>query len=110
MYLDRGMCWVLATGFSLKVLLTLIVVELGANPLPQFSRLLTLSIGGSIIPIIGADTTQGPSPAITVAYEQFNKLYSQGRYEEALPYAEQALKLGEREFGSDHPSADRLHS
>ena len=38
------------------------------------------------------------------AYNKFNELYAQGRYEEALPFAEQALKLSEQEFGLDHPN------
>ncbi len=31
-------------------------------------------------------------------------LRAQGRYQEALPFAEKALRLGKAEFGLDHPT------
>ncbi len=43
------------------------------------------------------------SAAITDAHKQFSELYEQGRYQEALPFAEKALRLGKAEFGLDHP-------
>ena len=36
------------------------------------------------------------------ANNRFMALYAQGRYQEALPFAKNALRLGEREFGPDH--------
>ena len=36
------------------------------------------------------------------AYGRYSDLYFEGRYEDALPFAEEALRLGEREFGPDH--------
>jgi len=42
------------------------------------------------------------------ADNQFKGLYAEGRYAEALPFAEKALRLGEREFGADHPTTATL--
>ena len=42
------------------------------------------------------------------AYERYSDLYVEGRYEEALPFAEEALRLGEREFGPDHEKTAAL--
>lgn len=38
------------------------------------------------------------------AAKRSNALYVEGRYPEALPFAEQALTLAAREFGPDHPN------
>ncbi len=46
----------------------------------------------------------GQSPALDDAYQRYAELYAQGRYQEALPFAEKALRLGEREFGPEHPT------
>ena len=32
------------------------------------------------------------------------QLHAQGRYQEALPFAEKAVRLGNKEFGPDHPT------
>ncbi len=58
--------------------------------------------------VVWPGTTQGQSSELMDAYNQFNELYAQGRYEEAFPYTEQALKLGEQEFGLDHPTTASL--
>ncbi len=50
---------------------------------------------------------QSQSAALTSAYDRSKELYDQGRYEEALPFAEQALKLGEQEFRPDHPTTGK---
>ena len=44
------------------------------------------------------------SPELLDALEQSDELYVEGRYQEALPFAEKALRLVEREFGPDHPN------
>jgi CHAT domain-containing protein/Tfp pilus assembly protein PilF len=36
--------------------------------------------------------------------KQFEKLYQEGKYAEALPVAQQSLTLSEKEFGPDHPN------
>ena len=41
---------------------------------------------------------QSQSPALMDAYNQFSELYAQGRYREAFPFAEEALRLGEEEL------------
>ena len=43
----------------------------------------------------------GESPELTGAYNRYSKFHAQGRYQEALPFAEEALRLGERKFGPD---------
>ena len=45
----------------------------------------------------------GQSPALVDASKRFTELYTQGRYQQALPFAEKALRLAEHEFGPDHP-------
>ena len=44
----------------------------------------------------------GQSSALMDAYNRSLELYAQGRYEEALPFAKKALKLGEEKFGLIH--------
>ncbi len=45
----------------------------------------------------------GQSPELMDAYKRAGVLYALGRYQEALPFAEKALRLSEQEFGPDHP-------
>ena len=45
----------------------------------------------------------GQSAELSDANNRFSELYAQARYQEALPFAEEALRLSEREFGPDHP-------
>ena len=61
--------------------------------------------------VLWSGAAQGQSPALVEAHDRFLDLYTQGRYQEALPYAEEALSLSEREFGLDHPDvAVRLNA
>ena len=46
----------------------------------------------------------GQSPELHDALDRFAHLYAEGRYQRALPFAEKALRLSERELGSDHPT------
>ncbi len=46
----------------------------------------------------------GQSPELIDAAKRFRVLFAQGLYEEALPFAEKALRLSEREFGPGHPA------
>jgi len=45
----------------------------------------------------------GQSPELTDAYNRVGELYAEGRYQEAIPFAEEVLRLSEDEFGPDHP-------
>ncbi len=47
---------------------------------------------------------QGQSAELMNAYNRAGELSAQGRYQEALPFAEEALRLAEQEFGFDHPT------
>ena len=51
---------------------------------------------------------QGQSAELTSAYNRAQELSAQGRYQEAIPFAEDALRLGEQEFGPDHPTTALL--
>ncbi len=52
--------------------------------------------------------THGQSSELPDAFNRQSELYEQGRYQEALPFAEKALRLGKAEFGLDHPYTARL--
>ncbi len=53
----------------------------------------------------------GRSSDLLDAFNRSRELYEQGRYQEALPFAEKALRLGKAEFGLDHPTtASLLHN
>ena len=72
-----------------------------------------MSIGRLILPFVVAlwlwpVAAQAQSAALMEAYNQCIALYDQGRYEEAIPFAEEALKLGEREFGPVDPTTATL--
>ena len=45
----------------------------------------------------GAAIGQSPSPELLDVYKRYHNLFAQGRYEEAMPLAEQAWKLGRQE-------------
>src|SRR4030042_2026133 len=59
-----------------------------------------------------------PSPGSTQSLDdgarlnqQFIQLYRQGRYKEAIPFAERALSIYEKALGPDHPNvADSLNN
>ncbi len=52
----------------------------------------------------------GQSRELNDAYNRAGELYAQGRYQEALPFAEEALRLSECEFSPDHlTTATMLH-
>ena len=48
--------------------------------------------------------TYGQSRELVDAYNRTGALYGQGRYEEALPLAKKAVRLGEQEFEANHPT------
>ena len=50
----------------------------------------------------------GQSQELIDAYNRTVTLYSQGRYQEALPLGEKAVRLGEQEFGTNHPIVANL--
>ena len=50
----------------------------------------------------------GQGDELMDAYNRVIELYAEGRYGDAVPFAEKALRLGEREFGPDHPNTATL--
>ncbi|MCH8091304.1 MAG: tetratricopeptide repeat protein [Proteobacteria bacterium] len=48
--------------------------------------------------------TYGQATELDAAYKRYGDLNSQGRYQDALPFARKALKLAEKKFGPDHPT------
>jgi tetratricopeptide (TPR) repeat protein len=50
----------------------------------------------------------GQSPELTDAFNRRKELVAEGRYQEAFPFAEEALRLSEREFGPDHPNTGAM--
>ncbi|MCK5273542.1 MAG: tetratricopeptide repeat protein, partial [Alphaproteobacteria bacterium] len=54
--------------------------------------------------IVWPGVSHAQSPDLMDAFNRYSELYDQGHYREAIPYAEKALKLGEQEFGPDHPA------
>ena len=46
----------------------------------------------------------GQSPELIDAYNRANELSGEGRYQEAIPFAKEALRLSEGEFGNDDPT------
>jgi len=54
------------------------------------------------------DVASGQSSELTAAYNSYITLYQQGRYSEAEPYAKEALRLGEEEFGRNDPTTATL--
>ena len=58
--------------------------------------------------ILASHTALGQSPELLEAHNQAQALAQQGRYADAIPYAENAYELGLVEFGPDHKSAATL--
>ena len=56
----------------------------------------------------GSDMAHGESPTLLEAYNRYNTYYQQGKFSEAIRYATEALRLGEEEFGPDHPTTATL--
>ena len=50
--------------------------------------------------LLSPTATYAQSAELMDAYERYSELHAQGRYREALPFAEEALRLGEGEFGT----------
>ena len=53
-------------------------------------------------------TTHGQSAALTGAFNRYSQFYAEGRYQEALPFSEEAGRLVTHEFGLDHPNTATL--
>ncbi len=54
--------------------------------------------------------TRGQSLESSDAFNRGSALFAQGRYQEAQPFLEKALRLSEQEFGPDHPNTAAVMS
>ncbi len=61
------------------------------------------TLAGLLWLALWASATHGQSPQLMDAFNRVSELFSQGRYHEAIPFAEEALRLSEEELSSDHP-------
>ena len=52
--------------------------------------------------------THGQSAVVRDAYNRSLELRAEGRYQEAIPFAETAVRFGQEEFGPDHPNTATL--
>ncbi len=75
-----------------------------AGPVPKAGCLnihclgLVCAAALTIALLLSASAARSQSAELMEAYERFRELYAEGRYGEAVPFAEEALKLGEREY------------
>jgi tetratricopeptide (TPR) repeat protein len=60
--------------------------------------------------VVWPGMTHGQSSALIAAINRYSELYTQGRYEASLPFAKNALKLSEQEFGPDNPITTSLNN
>lgn len=68
---------------------------------------------GLILPFVALlslypQTVLGQSVELRAAHDQLSSLYKLGRYEAALPFAEETVRLSEQEFGPEHPTTATL--
>ena len=66
-----------------------------------------LLVGVMCLPL-WSGTTHGQSATLMDAYNRYLELRAEGRYQEALPFAKEAVRLGTQEFGPDHPTTAGL--
>ena len=52
--------------------------------------------------LLAPPVAHAQSPELQATVERVKSLFSQGRYEEAVPVAQTAVRLSEQEFGPDH--------
>ena len=64
----------------------------------------SLLLAGVLCLALGPAVAHAQSPELLDALKRSDELYVAGRYHDALPFAEKALRLVEREFGPDHPN------
>ena len=64
------------------------------------TRLSLVSLLG--LTLFASGSAQGQSRGLVEAFNRSSTLNEQGQYEEALPFAEEAVKLGSEEFGPNH--------
>lgn len=58
--------------------------------------------------LCSTETASAESPELMQAYRQGQALQKKGRYQEAIPFYQKALKIGELEFGPIHPTTAKL--
>ena len=64
-----------------------------------------------VVLLVAPPAPHAQSPELVGAFERVQSLYSQGRYEEAIPVAQEAVRLSEQEIGPEHrASAEMLNN
>ncbi len=74
----------------------------------MFTHTTTWLLAGLMWLVLWPDAARGQSPELQEAYDSFEALYAKDYYDEALPFAKKALRLGRQEFGLDHPTTATL--
>ena len=67
----------------------------------MMTRIFSLLVSVLIIPFLWPHDSASQSPALLDSFEQYRALYRDGKYREAIPLAERAVRLGEKEFKPD---------
>ena len=57
---------------------------------------------GLLLCLAPVQLAQAQSAELYAAYEKYQELNSQGRYQEAIPFAEEFVRLVEKELGTEH--------
>jgi tetratricopeptide (TPR) repeat protein len=58
--------------------------------------------------VFSAGSAGAQSSPLRDAHAKVQGLFEQGRYEDALPHAQQAVRLSDQEFGANHPTTAAL--
>ena len=71
----------------------------GGKTVTKPTRRWILSILAAVL--LWPTAVHGQSPELMEAYGRYQELNAEGRYQKAIPFAEEALRLGEKELGPD---------
>ena len=61
----------------------------------------------AMLPLV-ATAAFGQSLELRTAHRRVAELFEQGRYDHAVPFAEETVRLSEQEFGAEHPTTATL--
>lgn len=72
--------------------------------MPLRSLILPILVPMLVVVWLWPGPANAMSPELGAAYQKFRELHAQHRYQDALPVAQKAVSLAEREYGPDHPN------